>query len=194
MERVMVLVCGVMGSGKSTTAKKIERGGGGFNWKVISQDDIPAVGPQAAAAEVLLRVRGNSVVIDRINSDEGQRREFIGICQKLKIPALCIWLSPPVDTCISQLRNRGDNHNRFTWSSENAAILRRTYKAFQPPSVEEGFSSVWRVSCEEELQEVLGILRSGIPPSVVDMSRKRIKLDTGDEQSSLKHMWQQPLS
>ena len=193
MEKVMLLVCGVMGCGKSTTAKMIEKAGGALNWKVISQDEIPAVGPQAAAAEVILRVRGNSVVVDRINSDEGQRREFISVCQKLNIPALCLWLTPPIDTCVNQLRIRGDNHNRFTWSSENAGILRRTYKAFQPPSTDEGFACVWRVSNSEELQKVLSIIHSGNPPSPIHTNRKRPKIDS-NEQPPLKHMWQQPLT
>eukprot|EP01063_Lacrimia_lanifica_P032583 TRINITY_DN5590_c0_g1_i1.p2 TRINITY_DN5590_c0_g1~~TRINITY_DN5590_c0_g1_i1.p2 ORF type:complete len:231 (+),score=82.79 TRINITY_DN5590_c0_g1_i1:88-780(+) len=150
----MVLVCGVMASGKSTFAAALRQALGG-GWQVVAQDDIPQTNAHAAACNVVLGLRGESAVVDRINSDAAQRRAFCDVALRNRAGIVCVHVAPPVDRCVAQLRRRGDNHRRFKWSPENAQRVRQTAKAFEPPDVAEGFSHVYRATTDEELASTL---------------------------------------
>eukprot|EP00754_Rhynchopus_humris_P005908 Rhum_TRINITY_DN12917_c0_g1::Rhum_TRINITY_DN12917_c0_g1_i1::g.55401::m.55401 len=140
----IVLVCGVMGSGKSTFCGEWVRRKPG--WQRVSQDDVVSLSAQIAAVDVVLRIRGESVVADRVCSDLGQRRAFRKLARRTGACLHCVFLRPPVDTCVAQLRGRGDAHPRFPYSPENARTLRATHSAFDPPCLAEGFSSLLRLT------------------------------------------------
>eukprot|EP00755_Sulcionema_specki_P018257 Sspe_Gene.66442::Locus_39253_Transcript_1_1_Confidence_1.000_Length_3004::g.66442::m.66442 len=156
--RLLVVLAGTMCSGKSTLSADIIRREPPGKWQVVSQDDIAALSGHVAAASVVLQHRSENVLIDRINSDEGQRREFVQVAKAAGVMCICIYLNPPVEDCVQRLRLRGDGHPRFRWSPNNAAIIRQTHRHFSPPSLSEGFAYVWEVTTDHQRDCVIDCL------------------------------------
>eukprot|EP01059_Diplonema_ambulator_P025754 TRINITY_DN42851_c0_g1_i1.p1 TRINITY_DN42851_c0_g1~~TRINITY_DN42851_c0_g1_i1.p1 ORF type:complete len:255 (+),score=51.67 TRINITY_DN42851_c0_g1_i1:40-804(+) len=173
-KKVMVVLCGVMGSGKSTLAADLKKIGG-VGWQVVSQEDMLGVEEQCCAAEVVLGLRRENVIVDRVNSDEGQRRVFVEAAKRLRVMCVCVWVCPPLETCIEQLKSRGSAHPRFHYTPQNASITRQTYASFHPPTAFEGFAHIFRITTptqRETTLQCLALLGGGVRVNPIPLTKQ----------------------
>ncbi|KLO17961.1 hypothetical protein SCHPADRAFT_140534 [Schizopora paradoxa] len=125
--KVLVLV-GLIGSGKSTFAKELERHMPQF--RRCNQDDLG----NRRAVEKLARESlhdGLSVCIDRTNVDETQRAHWINIAREL--PGTQVWCLVCTD------------HPTIKNPEQARIILHRFANDLRPPAFDEGFDRILRI-------------------------------------------------
>ncbi|KAF8318753.1 P-loop containing nucleoside triphosphate hydrolase protein [Clavulina sp. PMI_390] len=131
----MVILCGVVGSGKSTFALAFQQYYPSF--VRLSQDDLGSRQAVEHAARSNLRA-GRSVIIDRTNIDVSQRRVWITLARQEVVDEIWgVFLDAPYETCVQRLRSRADHP---TLRPEDAIrVLNRFWNDFQEPLYREGF-------------------------------------------------------
>ena len=180
----MVIVCGAMASGKSTFCAEWlaqRRSRSTRRWQSVSQDDMVSLSTHSAAVEVVLRLRGENVILDRVCSDVAQRRSLQKLARRCKALCHCIVLRPPLEVCMAQLKQRGDRHSRFPYSPDNARRLRTVYKAFDLPNTDDDFASLTIIESPEDLHSVL----SYYPPTDSALHSKSPRVRSRSHQSPI---------
>ncbi|KIY70777.1 P-loop containing nucleoside triphosphate hydrolase protein [Cylindrobasidium torrendii FP15055 ss-10] len=171
--QVMLILVGLIGSGKSTFAEALQS----FRPEFVrcNQDDLG----NRREVEFLARrslAQGKSVVIDRTNFDESQRSTWVGIAKEL--PGTLIWVlvfDTPYDVCASRLRER-TGHPTIHTPEKALDVLARFSKDFTAPQSWEGYDKCFSLSTTETplvytLQDVERILekaRSAKNPVVAE--------------------------
>lgn len=147
---VLVLI-GAPGSGKSTFAQRLLQAQPS-QWKIISQD---ALGKSEAKRQMSLPPSG-ALVLDRCNGTIAQRADWIGSLQYRPPPKMvgALWFDPPTATLLSRLRSRKD-HPTLTMADNFAAAIHMFEANFQPPTEDEGFGRIARVTCVEDALAVI---------------------------------------
>ena len=101
------------------------------------------VGAQGSGKSTWARTRAqrepDAVIFDAILVKREERAPILAAAARYEVPAIAVWLETPLEECIS--RNRSRAADEFA----DEVGLRNVYAALEPPSEEEGFSSVWRV-------------------------------------------------
>ena len=107
----LLVLCGLPGSGKSTTAERLARGG----WSVVNQDSLGSRQACMKAARQALRQQGR-VVIDRCNVNAAQRAIWtqLAVQEFELLPGQmgCVWLDVPDHECGRRVLRRF-SHSRL---------------------------------------------------------------------------------
>ena len=113
---ILLILCGVQGSGKSTFSKRLvelDNRSQRQVWVHLSQDTINNGKPgKREAVEKMARdalLDGQSVVVDRMHLNAEQRSHFVQLAQSLNVPAHIMLLNPPKHIISGRVRERS-NH------------------------------------------------------------------------------------
>ena len=146
--RELIVLCGLPGSGKSTHTRKKW----GDTHVIICADEFRKVHtgrdyyPPAecviiqmvrVTVEVLLR-RSMPVVIDMTSLTVKSRLTWINLAKKCDAPVRCVWMDLATSTCMA----RNARRERKVPADAIDAMAKR----FIPPSDEEGFDAIDRVT------------------------------------------------
>jgi predicted kinase len=132
---VLILV-GLQGSGKSTLAKVYSEHG----YVVVNQDTLGSRNACKRRVEDALKL-GKSVVIDRCNFDERQRKTWIDLAKHYGVGKITAYmLDISVNTCIKRAELR-ENHPNI--NKENASrVITDTVTKLVTPTLSEGFDEI----------------------------------------------------
>ncbi|KAJ7173791.1 P-loop containing nucleoside triphosphate hydrolase protein [Mycena filopes] len=169
-KQVVLILVGLIGSGKSTFAQALENQYPEF--RRCNQDDLG----DRRAVEQLARQSlqaGASVCIDRTNFDASQRAHWIRIAREF--PGTLVWIlvfDTPKDVCASRLQTRTE-HPTIKNPEDALSILDRFSSQYRAPSEEEGYNRIMYLQPSEQevvyshtsLGAILCRLRDA-PPSV----------------------------
>ena len=142
---VLIVLCGLPGSGKSTYAKYLTESG---HFKCVSTDqirkelygseNIQGNGKEVfTAAFLCLQTYGyfkNNCVFDATNLTPRARKRVIEECRNCYDLIVCKYIDTPLEVCL----HRNSQRERVVPKE----VILRMYKSFTMPSREEGFDYV----------------------------------------------------
>ncbi|KZT55829.1 P-loop containing nucleoside triphosphate hydrolase protein [Calocera cornea HHB12733] len=172
-EQVLLVLCGLIGSGKSTFAKALQQHFPDFIR--CNQDEL---GNRHAVEQLAIDSlqKGLSVCIDRTNVDPSQRRYWIEIAQLF--PGTQIWalaFNTSKEVCAERLAGRL-NHPTIKTHQQALEVLDRFAWQYKPPSYAEGFDRILVLSdgargyAKEDIANLLDHIRDEVPPTPDDFS------------------------
>src|SRR5688500_17657129 len=103
MEKIVVLLVGPQGSGKSTYCRERLP-----DCLRISQDEQGRQTHLTFFEEALQRGEP-AVVVDRINALKGQRRRYLDLARQYDYRTRIVWLNVDRNTCLKRCRERTDH-------------------------------------------------------------------------------------
>lgn len=151
-EPFMLLLMGFPGAGKSTIAKKLEEI---LPWKYerINQDELGSRQACLRRAEEVLVYDKKCPIIDRCNAGAQHRKPFLQLAKEVGCPVDCIILEVPKQVCIQRCKAREDHPTVAPQDAEKiVGFMKRDWKL---PKPHEEIRSIWRISDEEDLRELL---------------------------------------
>ena len=158
-EPLVLILCGVQGSGKSTFSRLLLEGNDN-RWVHLSQDTINNGKPgKREKVEEETRIalnQGKSVVVDRMHLDKEQRDYFIGIANDAKVPAHAIVFDPPKEVITKRVRER-KNHIGGVMGDEGVKIALRSNLIH--PIYEEGFCLISNASTPFRVQRLANLYK-----------------------------------
>ncbi|KAJ1306533.1 hypothetical protein OPQ81_007534 [Rhizoctonia solani] len=160
---VLIILCGLVGSGKSTFATALQREFPEF--RRCNQDELGRREDVEREVTVALS-QGLSVCVDRTNFDPSQRRTWIDIARQYS--GVEIWgikMDTPYNTCHARLIERKE-HPTLKTPEKAVEVLSRFSSQFVPINVNEGFNRVYSIAPQEspdytleELEIILTAIR-----------------------------------
>ncbi|KAJ6496799.1 P-loop containing nucleoside triphosphate hydrolase protein [Mycena vulgaris] len=138
-KQVVLILAGLIGSGKSTFAQALEDTFPEFIR--CNQDDLGDRRQVENLARLSLK-NGSSVCIDRTNFDSSQRAHWINIARE--IPGTLIWVivfDTPKDICAGRLLTRTE-HPTIKNPEDALSILDRFSSQYRAPSANEGYDRI----------------------------------------------------
>jgi DNA 3'-phosphatase len=154
---ILLLLCGVQGSGKSTFAQKLS------GWIHLSQDTIANGKPgkremvETAAARALQD--GKCVIIDRMHLDPTQREYFVNVAKAQHVPVHIAVFTPPRAVIERRVRDR-KNHSAGVQGAEGAKLAMASMAGFVVPKYEEGFALISASGTENGAQSIADLYRT----------------------------------
>lgn len=154
-DKIMVVLCGIPGSGKSTFARKMigqlephyrKR------WEIANQDKLGTRTKVMSAARSALH-GGRCIIIDRCNFNVDQRLHWLQLAQEHSVSTVLALTMPgcnDLELCITRAYSRGisDGHAEdVNWN----AVCRGMERDFQHPTAQEGFSAVFQCHSQRDL-------------------------------------------
>ncbi|GLB41709.1 putative AAA domain containing protein [Lyophyllum shimeji] len=137
--RVVLILCGLVASGKSTFAEQLERHFPKF--RRCNQDDLGDRRQVERLARESL-ASGQSVCIDRTNFNAAQRSYWIEIAREF--PGTSIWVivfDTPYEICAARLQSR-TSHPTIKNPEHGLYVLSRFAADFELPSSQEGYDRI----------------------------------------------------
>ncbi|KIL65553.1 hypothetical protein M378DRAFT_76656 [Amanita muscaria Koide BX008] len=137
--QILLILCGLVGSGKSTFATDLQRHFPSFIR--CNQDDLGNRRNVEDLARHALR-DGLSVCIDRTNFNASQRSYWIEIARN--VPGTLIWLivfDTPYETCAARLLERTE-HPTIKTPEQGLSVLAHFANDFQYPYPDEGYHRI----------------------------------------------------
>ncbi|THU91505.1 P-loop containing nucleoside triphosphate hydrolase protein, partial [Dendrothele bispora CBS 962.96] len=148
-ERVVLILVGLIGSGKSTFATSLEKHLP--NFVRCNQDELG----DRRSVEDLARAslsQGLSVCVDRTNFNPAQRRYWINIAHEF--PGTLVWVivfDTPYEECARRLQQR-TSHPTIKTPEQGMSVLARFASDFQAPVADEGFDRMIYFHTSEQTQ------------------------------------------
>lgn len=131
--QIVLVLCGVVGTGKSTLAIAMEQLPG---WVRINQDELKTKAVCENRVHKALR-EGKSVIIDRQNFDKPQRSTWIQIAKSYpNVSVRAFVLSTSEEECMKRLKLRR-NHPTVENPAQALALLDRFCGLWVEPSITE---------------------------------------------------------
>lgn len=154
-DQVLVVLCGIPGSGKSTYAKRLV---GGLpppyrsRWVVANQDKLGTRINVMKVVRAALHAK-RSVIVDRCNFNAEQRSHWIEVAQEFNVSAtFAVTMPHHINTalCIERAFARGnsDGHGEDVNWKAVCIGMQREYTA---PDVREGFAGIFGCSDDSDL-------------------------------------------
>jgi len=137
----LVVLVGLPGSGKSTFSRALARSS--EDWTVISQDELGSRAAFENALVAALKVKGTRVIADRCNVRKEDRKRIFDLCFN-PAGAVAIHFDVDQEKCCRRVAGRTD-HPSISFG-RGGAVVEDFAKAFEPPTIKEGFSAVHRVN------------------------------------------------
>ncbi|KAI0634719.1 P-loop containing nucleoside triphosphate hydrolase protein [Trametes polyzona] len=138
-KQVVLVLVGLIGSGKSTFAEALERHSPHF--RRCSQDELG----DRRSVEALARrslADGQSVCIDRTNFDESQRATWINIAHQFpQAEPWVIVFDTPYEICAARISER-TGHPTITSPELGLQVLQRFRSQYRPPAPHEGYTRI----------------------------------------------------
>ncbi|TFK89245.1 P-loop containing nucleoside triphosphate hydrolase protein [Polyporus arcularius HHB13444] len=183
-QQVVLLLVGLIGSGKSTFAQALERYFPQF--QRCSQDELGDRRSVEALARRSLR-DGVSVIIDRTNFDESQRATWINIANEFQNTVVWVLVfDTPYEVCAARVAER-TGHPTITSPELGLQVLQRFRSQYRPPAPHEGYTRILYLKpsdlpdpeCSEDvvrdvmrrLQDTPEVLASPPPPPIAGQYR-----------------------
>ncbi|KAJ9478621.1 tRNA_lig_kinase domain-containing protein [Pseudozyma hubeiensis] len=175
-EQYLVVLSGLIGSGKSTFARALCQHYP--DWRRCNQDELGDRHAVLYAARTAL-LAGHSVVIDRTNIDAKQRRTWLELARELSIPPaptetdatpipprniITVSLTLTISTVVAQERLQVRiGHETIKTPEQALGILPHFLRSYQKSTVEEGFNYVLtypaaKMSMDPSADEIKAIL------------------------------------
>ena len=154
---ILLILCGVQGSGKSTFCEHLLVGETNNHWVHLSQDTINDGKPgkrekvENEAKEAL--DRGHSVVIDRMHLDIEQRSYFTEVAKSVGVPAHAVLLNPKKDVIAKRVRERTNHPGKVQGEDGVRRALQSLDRIVVPTYSEE----LQLITCASTTHEVLRI-------------------------------------
>lgn len=151
--RVVVILVGIPGSGKSTFSRKLVEQAP--NYVRVNQDTIKG-GRRGSREQCIAAARealshSQNVIIDRCNVEASQRRDFTQIAKELGCRCYCVVLNLPSEVCKKRAAERIE-HEGGVQGKGSYPIVARMNSVFAqnglPDANGEGFDSL--MICEDE--------------------------------------------
>jgi len=139
MSQVVLILVGLIGSGKSTFAQALEHNLP-TSFRRCNQDDLGNRRSVEALARQTLK-SGLSVCIDRTNFDVQQRAHWIRIARDFSAPVWVLVFDTPVQVCLERLRTR-TGHPTIKGFNQASKVLNLFHSQFQYPRPNEGYDSI----------------------------------------------------
>jgi len=170
-EQIMLVLCGLIGSGKSTFAKALQQNFPDFIR--CNQDDL---GTRQAVEQLVISSLqdGLSVCIDRTNIDQNQRRYWIEIAHMF--PGTQIWalvFNTSKEVCAERIATR-KNHPTIKTHEQAIEVLDRFSWQYRPPAYSEGFDRILTLADgargydKQDIANLLDHIRDEVPPTPDD--------------------------
>ncbi|KAI0824903.1 P-loop containing nucleoside triphosphate hydrolase protein [Trametes gibbosa] len=182
-KRVVLILVGLIGSGKSTFSQALEQHFPEF--RRCSQDDLGDRRSVEALARQSL-AEGLSVCIDRTNFDESQRATWINIAREFgRAEPWVIVFDTPYEICAARVAER-TGHPTITSPELGLQVLQRFRSQYRPPAPHEGYTRILYLrpaDCpdsgytEGDVREVMRRLRES--PEVVPATARTPMRDGG---------------
>ncbi|KAF9447515.1 hypothetical protein P691DRAFT_706666 [Macrolepiota fuliginosa MF-IS2] len=138
-DKIVLILCGLIASGKSTFAEALQIHFPQF--RRCNQDDLGSRQAVERAAREFLDL-GYSVCIDRTNFDAAQRSHWIKIAHEF--PGTLVWVivfDTPYEICAERLRQR-TSHPTIQSAEQGLRILSRFAHDFRHPDPREGYDHI----------------------------------------------------
>lgn len=129
------VMCGVPGSGKTTTSKQMaeEHGLERFSFDEMRCFSLESfMRPAIKAME-----EGKSVILDTVNLRVNVRKKVLQALANISCKKVVVYMDTPLDECIRR------NANREVHLPEH--IIQSTYRSLQQPTLDEGWDEVKEV-------------------------------------------------
>ncbi|KAF8998552.1 AAA domain-containing protein [Cyathus striatus] len=145
-EKIVLILCGLIASGKSTFAENLQTHFPQF--RRCSQDDLG----DRRRVETLARESldlGLSVCIDRTNFNASQRSHWIEIAREF--PGTLVWVivfDTPYETCAARLQGR-TSHPTIKTFDQGLSVLSRFSADFRRPHPREGYDRILYIKPSE---------------------------------------------
>eukprot|EP01128_Nolandella_sp_AFSM9_P001962 TRINITY_DN12363_c0_g1_i1.p1 TRINITY_DN12363_c0_g1~~TRINITY_DN12363_c0_g1_i1.p1 ORF type:complete len:663 (+),score=159.83 TRINITY_DN12363_c0_g1_i1:22-1989(+) len=154
-QKMLVLV-GIPGSGKSTFANKLIELTGS-SWARVNQDEMKTRQQCEKSAKLSFKKK-HSVIIDRCNFDYKQRHNWVRIAAESRVNDIrCVYLDIDPEICKKRVSARED-HPTIPAGDAGVAIIEKFTKWKIPPVAAEGFSEIYVVRNDEDIEAALSSL------------------------------------
>ena len=156
-DQVLVLLCGIAGSGKSTYARKFI---GNLpaeyrkKWTVSNQDALGNRQKVLSHARTALLAK-KSVIIDRCNFDVEQRAHWIGLAQLFNISTVLCLVMPDyqnTNLCAMRAEERGNSDGIHGEDINWKGVCIQQSRSFQYPTLQEGYSGLFVCTTQQDLE------------------------------------------
>eukprot|EP00600_Ochromonadales_sp_CCMP1393_P015711 CAMPEP_0175029470 /NCGR_PEP_ID=MMETSP0005-20121125/19623_1 /TAXON_ID=420556 /ORGANISM="Ochromonas sp., Strain CCMP1393" /LENGTH=282 /DNA_ID=CAMNT_0016289303 /DNA_START=94 /DNA_END=942 /DNA_ORIENTATION=- len=155
--RMMIVLCGIPGSGKSTFSRRLL---GGLpppyrrSWQSLNQDKLKSRKKVISHTTTALKHNGN-VIIDRCNFDVTQRAHWVNLAYDFQLDALIAVVMQDYNStqlCADRAVERGDGDGVHEAGVDWHGVCGRMSAEFQLPSLDEGFSVIYTCRNDSEAQ------------------------------------------
>ena len=155
----MIMMCGLVGSGKSTYAKELAEK---HNAMIYSSDEIrkELLGDENRQDDNNLifqtlhtRIKsalsnGNNCIYDATNINYKRRMAFLNELNKIPCEKICVFVATPFDKCLINNYHRDRQVPYY--------VIEKMYRHFDPPYYYEGWDKIEVYYAQEEYKEYLG--------------------------------------
>lgn len=156
---ILLILCGVQGSGKSTFCNKLLEGNAD-RWLHLAQDIINGGKPgkrEKVEEEARKALQNNkSVVIDRMHLDGSQRAYFVNLAKSVGVPAHAVALTPDKDLVLKRVRER-ENHPGGVQGEKGVTIAARS--KLEMPKYSEGLILISASATVDGAEKIANLYR-----------------------------------
>ena len=158
---ILLILCGVQGSGKTTFCQKLLEGAPAI-WVHVSQDTInhgkPGKREQVESEASSALKSGKSVVIDRMHLDKEQRYPFIQLAKKSKVSVHALLIESPRTVVLQRVMTR-TNHPAGVEGEKGVQIAVSSLGKIVCPCYNEGLDLISVAASDTQVLHVLELYK-----------------------------------
>ena len=161
---LLVVLVGLPGSGKSTLCATLTSLLPPATLRVVCQDNLKTRAKCERIAKSTLS-RSTSVIVDRTNVTESQRRHWYNIAEELKVRVCVVHFQLPEEDLVRRVDSRHDHPT--VKAGEGRRIVNLVKRGMTPPDPGESPSvaRILRVSRDEEQEDIVAFVLNWISES-----------------------------